>query len=157
MNQIKKFNFLLEELLDKLVEKFNNNKLKSYRRFFIFMKTASPKTPVNIFMSGCINYKEHIKNRDDVFFLTNETIKEKSKVFGNFTEDCGISEYWNVLSNKTKNSIWEYIQSLFVLGEIIINDDNQLFEKYMNKYVTDFRNDILNISDEQTLLDKINS
>ena len=155
--EIAKFNMLFEELLDKMVDKFQNDKLRSYRRFFIMMKTTTPKTPVNIFMSGCVQYKYQIKNRDEKFFLQDDVIKEKSKYFGNFTEDCGISDYWTSLSVKTQTAIWEYIQSLFVLGEIIINKNTDLFEKYNKMYLSDFRHDIKNINNSNDLLKKLNS
>ena len=157
IKEINKFNMLFEELLDKMVDKFQNDKLRSYRRFFIMMKSTMPKTPVNIFMSSCVQYKHHIRNRDDKFFLQDDTIKEKSKYFGNFTEDCGISDYWTSLSSKTQTSIWDYIQSLFVLGEIIINKNTELFEKYNKMYLSDFRNDIKNINNSNDLLKKLNS
>jgi len=155
--EVTKFNSLLEELLDKMIAKFQNYKLMSYRRFFILMKTMKPKTPVNLFMSGCVNYKDQIKTRDEAFFLTSSEIQEKSKYFGNFTEDCGLSSYWSELSDSTKNAIWEYIQTLFVLGEIIINKDKNMFEKYNKFYLSDFKDDIVNINNSDVLLKKLNS
>jgi len=154
---VKKFNDLFEELLEKMISKFENEKLKSYRKFFIVTKTVSPSTPVNIFMSGCVNYKEQIKTRNDNFFITSDEIKEKSKYFGNFTEDCGIADYWSQLSDTTKTAIWDYIQSLFVLGEIIVNKDSKTFEKYNKMYLKDFKDDIKNINNSKDLLKKLNS
>lgn len=154
---VSKFNDLFEELLEKLISKFQNEKLKSYRKFFIMTKTVSPSVPVNIFMSGCVNYKEQIKTRNDKFFITSEEIKEKSKYFGNFTEDCGISDYWDKLSDNTKTAIWDYIQSLFVLGEIIVNKDSKTFEKYNKMYLKDFKDDLKNINNSNDLLKKLNS
>lgn len=155
--EVTKFNSLLEELLDKMIAKFQNDKLRSYRRFFILMKTVKTKTPVNLFMSGCVNYRDQIKTRDEAFFLTSSEIQEKSKYFGNFTEDCGLSSYWSELTDSTKYAIWEYIQTLFVLGEIIINKDKTLFEKYNKLYLSDFKDDIVNINNSDVLIKKLNS
>lgn len=155
--EISKFNSLLEELLQKLIAKFQNDKLKSYRRFFLMMKNVQPKMPANLFMSGCINYRNEIKSRDENFFITSSDIKEKSKYFGNFTEDCGIESYWSELSIQTKNAIWDYIQTLFVLGEIIINKDQELFKKYNNMYLSEYKNDIISINTSEDLLKKLNS
>lgn len=157
LKEVTKFNSLLEELLDKMIAKFQNDKLKSYRRFFILMKTMKPKTPVNLFMAGCVNYRDQIKTRDEAFFLTSSEIQEKSKCFGNFTEDCGISSYWSELTDSTKCAIWEYIQTLFVLGEIIINKDKTMFQKYNKLYLSDFKDDIANINNSEVLLKKLNS
>lgn len=139
MSEVEKFNFLFEEFIDKLITSFDNNKLRSYRRTFLMMKSVQPKTPANIFMAGCINYKEQIKKRDSNFFLTDEKINEKSKYFGNFSEDCGLNNYWESLSDSTRSAIWEYIQSLFILAEIIINKNKDLYEKYSNLYITDYK------------------
>ena len=85
--------------------------------------------------------------RDEVFFLTDSSITNLSNKLGNFTTDTGLSYYWRNLTSKTKTAIWDYIQSLFVLGEIIINKNKETFERY----------NILYISDYQPELDKIKS
>lgn len=120
---------------------------------------TSPCIPPNLFMAGCINYKSHIKNRNDLFFLNDKNIKEKVGMFGNFTEDCGLDNYWSQLTDKTKKSIWDYIQSLFVLGEIIINNNPDLFLKYNSLYLSSYKNEIKNLHDNFSLdfLTKINS
>ena len=127
---VDKFNLLFEEFLEKIITAFPNDKLKTYRRGFLLLKTTSPKVPVNLFMAGCVNYKTEITARNDNFFLGDKVIKEKANMFGNFTDDCGLDKYWNQLSNSTKKAVWDYIQSLFVLGEVIIGDDKKLFDKY---------------------------
>lgn len=142
MTEVDKFNFLFEEFIDKLITLFDNPKLRSYRRTFIMMKGVQPKTPANIFMAGCIQYKEQIKRRDSNFILNDTSVNEKSKYFGNFTEDCGLNNYWNELPVKTQNAIWEYIQSLFVLAEIIVNKNKDLYEKYSQLYITDYKNEL---------------
>ena len=111
-------------------------------------------------MAGCINFKKEIIARDDVFFLKNNNIQEKAKMFGNFTDDCGLDTYWNELSKTTKKAVWDYIQSLFVLGEIIVNDNNDLFTKYTNLYVTDYKKEINNLHSSNFSIDflkKLNS
>ena len=158
--EIIKFNDLFEEFLEKIITAFPNDKLKTYRRGFLLLKTTSPTIPVNLFMAGCINFKKEIIARDDVFFLKNNNIQEKAKMFGNFTDDCGLDTYWNELSKTTKKAVWDYIQSLFVLGEIIVNDNNDLFTKYTNLYVTDYKKEINNLHSSNFSVDflqKLNS
>lgn len=139
MSEVQKFNYLFEEFIDKMITLFDNSKLRSYRRTFIMLKDVQAKTPANIYMAGCIEYKEQIKKRDSNFFLNDKKVTEKSKYFGNFTEDCGLNNYWNELSITTQNSIWEYIQSLFVLAEIIVNKNKEIYEKYSQLYITDYK------------------
>ena len=111
-------------------------------------------------MAGCINYKKEIISRNDVFFLKDKVITEKANVFGNFSDDCGLDTYWNSLSVGTKKAVWDYVQSLFVLGEIIINNDKGLFNKYNSIYATDYKKEIKNLHTNDFSLDfltKINS
>jgi hypothetical protein len=96
-------------------------------------------------MAGCIEYKTQIKQRDDNFFLKSKSVNNTARNFGNFTEDCGLDTYWNELTPTTKKAVWDYIQSLFVLGEIIVNKDKTLFDKYNNMYVSDYKSEINNM------------
>jgi hypothetical protein len=157
--EIETFNKLFEEFLEKIIGQFDYPKLKTYRRAFILLKDASPQTPVNIFMTGCLNYKKEIKERNDTFFLKDEKIKENVKSFVNFSQDCGLDIYWKELSPATKKAIWDYIQSLFVLGEIIVNKDKKQFDKYNSMYVSEYREEILNLDKgfSSNFLNKLNS
>ena len=153
------FNNLLDEFLQKIISKFDSQKLKTYRRAFLMLKDLYPETPVNLFMCGCVNYKKEILNRNDAFFLKDEKIQENLKKFGNFTQDCGIDLYWDTLTPITKKAIWDYIQSLFVLGEIIVNENPEMFKKYNSVYISDYKNEIEDLQKNfsKNFLNKLNS
>jgi len=153
------FNNLFDEFLEKIISKFDSKKLKTYRRAFLLLKDTYPETPVNLFMVGCVNYKTEILNRNDSFFLKDEKIQENLKKFVNFTQDCGIDVYWNTLTPITKKAIWDYIQSLFVLGEIIVNSNGDLFNKYNSLYTSDYKTEIDNLQNgfSKNFLNKLNS
>jgi hypothetical protein len=158
--EVNKFNTLLDEFLEKLIVQFDNNKLRTYRKAFLLIKGSQPRVSVNLFMASCENYKSQITSRDDKFFLNDKKISEVSKQFGNFTDDIGLTDYWNKLTNKTKTSIWDYIQSLFVLGEIIINKDKDMFNKYKQLYISDYKNEINNLHGDNfsvEFIEKLNS
>ena len=158
--EVIKFNTLFEEFIEKIITAFSSDKLLNYRRGFLLLKKISPSTPVNLFMAGCIEYKKEIVSRNDSFFLKDKIISEKAKLYGNFTDDCGIDSYWNILSKSTKTAIWDYIQSLFVLGEIIVNKNKEIFDKYNSFYASDYKKEINNLhTDNFSLgfLSKINS
>tara|TARA_B100000963_G_scaffold361686_1_gene398704 strand:+ start:1351 stop:1827 length:477 start_codon:yes stop_codon:yes gene_type:complete len=142
MTEISKFNGLLQEFLDKMVNKFNSDKLKSYRKAFMMIKITKPESPVNLFMVSCVDYKHKIISRDEQFFLNSSDIKNKANNFGNFTDECGLSYYWNTLDEVSKTAIWDYIQSLFVLGEIIVNKNKALFDRYNKLYIDDYKNEV---------------
>jgi len=146
--EIDNFNKLFEEFLEKIISKFPYARLKTYYRGFKILKTTSPATPANLFMAGCVDYKAQIKQRDDNFFLKSKSVNDTAKNFGNFTEDCGLDTYWNELTPTTKKAIWDYIQSLFVLGEIIVNKNKTLFDKYNNMYASDYKSEINNLHTE---------
>ncbi len=158
--EITRFNALFEEFLEKIITAFPNEKLKTYRRGFLIIKSTSPSVPVNLFMAGGIEYKTEIISRDNDFFLKDKKIKEKAASFGNFTDDCGLDSYWNVLSSSTKKAVWDYVQSLFVLGEIIVGNNKELFDKYNSLYVSDYKKEINNLHTSDFSVDfltKINS
>ena len=144
-NSCEKFNEILHEFLDKIVNQFPDSvKLKNYRKAFMLLKMTMSKVPVNLFMASVVKYKSEIKNRDEKFFLTNETIQSKVNIVHSFSEDTGLSHYWNTLSIKTKEAIWEYIQTLYILGEVIISKNKKQFDKYNQLYITDYKNEINN-------------
>lgn len=151
--EISKFNDLFEEFLEKIISAFPSQKLKTYRRGFLILKATSPAVPVNLFMAGCVDYKKEIVARNDSFFLKDQLIKERANMFGNFTDDCGLDSYWNELSNSTKKAVWDYVQSLFVLGEIIVNKDKTLFNKYNSLYVSDYKKEINNLHTSEFSVD----
>lgn len=146
--EIDNFNNLFEEFLQKIMSKFPYARLKTYHRGFKILRSSSPATPANLFMAGCIEYKTQIRQRDDNFFLKSKSVNDKARNFGNFTEDCGLDTYWNELTPTTKKAIWDYIQSLFVLGEIIVNKDKTLFDKYNSMYASDYKSEINNMHTE---------
>ena len=146
--EIDNFNKLFEEFLEKIISKFPYARLKTYYRGFKILKTTSPATPANLFMAGCVDYKSQIRQRDDNFFLKSKSVNDTERNFGNFTEDCGLDTYWNELTSNTKKAIWDYIQSLFVLGEIIVNKNKTLFDKYNNMYASDYKSEINNLHTE---------
>jgi hypothetical protein len=159
-NEIEKFNNLFEEFLQKIISAFDSNRLRTYRRGFLILKTTSPRVPVNLFMAGCIEYKKEIIARNDNFFLNAKDVKKSAQVFGNFTDDCGLDSYWSELSDSTKKAVWDYIQSLFVLGEIIVGKNKDIFDKYNKLYVSDYKKEINNLHTSNFSLDflaKLNS
>ena len=98
--------------------------------------------------------------KNETFFLKDKTISEKAGMFGNFTEDCGLDSYWNELSASTKKAVWDYVQSLFVLGEIIVNKNSDMFKKYNSLYVSDYKKEIGNLHTKDFSVDfltKLNS
>ena len=73
---IETFNNLFEEFLNKLMLKFDSEKLRFYKNTFLVIKKMKPYIPVYLFMSSSINYKKEIINKDENFFIKNKKIKD---------------------------------------------------------------------------------
>jgi len=128
MNSLnKQFNEILKEFISKMIVTFpEQKKLKTYYRAFKVSKTLNSQMPIQLFMGGCVEFSDQIRNRDEDFFKSRESFVECAKGCSNFGTDTGIVDEWDSLSENTRNSIWEYIQTMFVLGEIIVNKDETL-------------------------------
>ena len=154
---VDKFNTLFNEFIDKIINKYPNASISEYKKAFTLLKIASPSTPANLFMAGCIDYKDEIKNRDEEFFINSNTVLDK---INSFSIEIGINEYWKELTDTTKTAIWDYIQSLFLLGELIIKNNSSEFDKLRNSSIQDYKKEISDLYQQKFSTDflvKLNS
>jgi hypothetical protein len=98
---------MLQQFLLELETTFPEEKaFKKYHTSFDIMRAANPRKCVDAYMKTASNYSNQIMQKDDSFF-------------SEFTE-LPISAYWNDdLSDGTKNAIWQYLQTLNILGMTI--------------------------------------
>ena len=165
MNSLnKQFNEILKEFISKMIVTFpEQKKLKTYYRAFKVSKTLNSQMPIQLFMGGCVEFSDQIRNRDEDFFKSRESFVECAKGCSNFGTDTGIVDEWDSLSDNTKNSIWDYIQTMYVLGEIIVNKDENLKSKINIVYQNYTQDEMNRFSDSGTnelsseFLSKINS
>ena len=148
------FNNVLDEFMCKLIDNFPDIvKLKNYYRVYKISKLCSDILPLQIFMGGCLKFETEIKEKNENFFKNKEGfIDGCSSCFGN---DIGIIEYWDNISSDTKESIWEYVQTLFVIGKIyLVSNDlmtktQTIYSSINNKEISRFENSsVNNFSDE---------
>lgn len=138
------FNNILNEFICKMAKTFpNESKIKVYYRMFEVAKRYNPHVPLRIFMGGCMDFEEQIKTRDSEFFLERDTFMKKCVNYTSFSDDLGIKKYWEGLNDNTKDNIWDYIQTLYVLGEKYIANDttilNKIKETYKNVSTTELK------------------
>jgi hypothetical protein len=62
------------------------------------------------FMQSVGPYSQHIMSKDDSFFLNNPEVFKDFKLNNIWTLD---------VSDTTKNAIWQYLQTLYILGNTI--------------------------------------
>ena len=107
MTSVGTFNDMLQQFLLELETTFPEEKaFKKYHTSFDIMRAANPRKCVDAYMKTASNYSNQIMQKDDSFF-------------SEFTE-LPISAYWNDdLSDGTKNAIWQYLQTLNILGMTI--------------------------------------
>lgn len=129
------FNTVLDEFIEKMILQFpEESKLKSYKSAYNVTKMYDKSMPIKVAMGGMLPFKTQIKDRDEDFFKSRETFLEKAVVASSFSNDLGLVNYWDNLSENSKTAIWEYIQTLFVLGEMYINNDSEVMNKIHRIY-----------------------
>lgn len=132
---IEEFNKTLDEFINKMIVQFpEETKLKTYYSAFKVTKMYDKTMPIKIYMGGCLNFSEQIKTRDSDFFAKRKQFVEKVKQCSSFTDDTGLVNYWEQLSDASKTAIWDYIQTLYVMGEMYINKDASIINKINDVY-----------------------
>jgi len=130
-----KFNSIMEEFIVKMLNSYpDEQKLKTYYNAFKISRLYSKQLPIEIFMGGCLDFQEQIKTRDVEFFLRRKAFVDKCVRASSFSNDIGLKDRWESTPEITKKSIWDYIQTLFVLGEMYIKKDNVVIDKINRIY-----------------------
>jgi len=105
---------MMSQFLVELHKVFPQEKgIKKFMAQLELAKTANPRLVVDGFMKGITPYADKISNKDESFLL-NEV--------GNieFLKDLNLKDNWNdSLSSNTKDAIWQYLQTLYMLGTTI--------------------------------------
>lgn len=114
MNQdIEMFNKYAKEFLNKMQKLFpNESKLQDYTYMYIAISTLTPLKPVIEFMSHLEPFGIQIMKKEESFFKQDQYVNAAESISGKL----GLIEHWDQLDFHTKNSVWEYIQTLYVLG-----------------------------------------
>jgi hypothetical protein len=79
---------------------------------FELMRSANGKLIVDGFMNGIAQYVDKINTRDESFFLENAKDID-------FLKEINITDCWPTASDATREAIWQYIQTLYMLGTTI--------------------------------------
>jgi hypothetical protein len=113
MTSVSAFNEMMGQFLMELHKTFPEEKgLKKCISAFELMKDTNPKLVVDGFMSGVTPYADKISSKDETFFIN------ESKNL-DFMKDVNLEKHWSLCSENTKNAIWQYVQTLYMLGTTI--------------------------------------
>jgi hypothetical protein len=112
MTSVKAFNDMMEQFLTELRETFpEESAIKKYQMGFDLVKSANPKKCVKAFMKSVEPFAQSIMQKDERFILDNPP---------DVIADLNIQKWWTPdLSQGTKDAIWQYMQTLYMLGTTI--------------------------------------
>ena len=115
MSYTNSFNTIIEQFLEQLeicLPQEKNN-IQTYRNSFNIIKKVNVNKPGEKFIENVLPYQEQLKNHDESFF----------KEYGHnipILIDLHILDWWDTLTTTNKNTIWQYLDTLFQLGLKII-------------------------------------
>ena len=115
MASVTAFNELMDRFILELRETFPEETcIKKWYNAIDLMKGANSKGMMELFMSNISPFSQQLMAKDDSFFVgENNDIK--------FVNDLNLKNLWQKedLSENTKGAIWQYLQTLFMMGTTI--------------------------------------
>ena len=113
MTAVSAFNDMMEQFISDLARTFPEEKgIKKYHASFDLVRKSNPRKCVEKFMEAIGPYISQITAKDDRFL--NEKV--------GFLTDINLRKHWTPeLSQNTKDAIWQYLQTLYMLGTTIIS------------------------------------
>lgn len=111
MTSVSAFNDMLEQFLTELMGTFPEEKsIKKYHAGFDVLRKSNPKKVVEGFMKTVGPVAQKIMNKDESILDDNLDI----------LDELSIKKHWNSdISDNTKGAIWQYLQTLYMLGTTI--------------------------------------
>jgi hypothetical protein len=115
MTSVSAFNEMMDQFMIELKQTFPEEKaIGKYYTGFDLMKKSNPRKCVNIFMDEISPCASQVMNKDESFFF-DETNKLPAVI-----HEMNIRKHWTPeLSSITKDAIWQYLQTLYMLGTTI--------------------------------------
>lgn len=112
MTSVSAWNDMMEQFLNELERTFPEEKaVVKYKNGFELLRKSNPRKCVDGYMTSVAPFQEKVMAKDESFFLaSNESI----------IKDMNLQKHWTPdLSSVTKDAIWQYLQTLFILGSTI--------------------------------------
>ena len=119
MSSVQAFISVMDEFLNELQKTFpEEKKIAVYYNSFKTMKKTNPRIILDSFMAEASKRADKITERDESYFLSGED---------EFMNEINVKKWWTAeLSQTTKDAIWQYINTLFVLGTTITSIPSNL-------------------------------
>jgi len=116
------FNNLVIKFNEDLIYIFpEENDFKVYKRGIMLINSANAKKICNLFKDYMILYRTKIIDKDESFFLTNNYTEIVTHAQSEGVEGIimKLKGYWTTLSDSNKKTIWDYLNSLIKLSDLI--------------------------------------
>jgi hypothetical protein len=116
------FNNLVLKFNDDLISTFpEENDFKVYKRGIMLLNSAHSKKMCLLFKDYMVFYRQKITEKDESFFLNNDytEIVNNTKSEGLESIISKLKHYWNNMSSGNKSKIWEYLNSLIKLCDMV--------------------------------------
>ena len=114
MASVSAFNEMMTQFLSELTQTFPEEPtIKKYKNGFDLLKDGNPRKIMEEFMQTVSPYANYIMTKDEKFFLEADV---------GVIKDLNLASYWKPdLSPNTKNAIWQYLQSLYTVGNALVS------------------------------------
>lgn len=114
MSTISAFCDMMEQFCDELIQTFPDVKsFKKYKTTVEMSRKVNPRKIVTCYMDNLSPYSQKLMSKDNTLFT------DDSKNI-QMINDLDILSIWTPeLSENTRNAIWQYLQTLYILGTTI--------------------------------------
>lgn len=107
------FNEMMDQFLTELNLTFPENKaVIKFQAAFELLRQTAPSQVLDNFMNSVKPYGQKIMAKDDTFIMTDS---KDIEALG----DIDLGSMWNESSPNTKSAIWQYLQTMYILGTTI--------------------------------------
>ena len=101
------FNKVLLQFLSELDRLFPDSKASTYHRTVKMSFIIDSGLWIKYFIEGTKDHGTQIMTKDEHYFLNHEIV---------FADRLQLTEYYKMSNSATKNSMWQYMQTLFLLS-----------------------------------------
>jgi len=117
MKWVNAFNNLIINFVKELSEVYaNTDYLIVYYNALNLLIKNDKTCCLEYFLENVSYYSSQIKNKDEQFFIKNSTAENMSKV--DFINGIKLKDLWVVSSDKTKEKIWQYLNTMLKASEL---------------------------------------
>lgn len=112
MTSVSAFNDMLEQFLQELNQTFPEEKaIVKYQTSIELLRKTNPRKVIEGFMSNVSSISDRMLARDETLITSGD--------INTLIPDINISDHWSECSDNTRNAIWQYLQTLYMLGTTI--------------------------------------